>query len=44
MPKKEEIAKETAITLEPTFWDAPKEAEKVLHAIKNKKSMDGPVR
>ncbi|QBQ39833.1 peptide chain release factor 2 [Sphingobacterium psychroaquaticum] len=35
--KKEEIAKETAITLEPTFWDAPKEAEKVLHAIKNKK-------
>lgn len=35
--KKAEIAEETAITVAPSFWDHPKEAEKVLHAIKNKK-------
>ncbi|NGF55456.1 peptide chain release factor 2 [Parapedobacter sp. SGR-10] len=35
--KKEEIAKSTEITLRPDFWDAPKEAEKVLQSIKNLK-------
>ncbi|NGM89335.1 peptide chain release factor 2, partial [Parapusillimonas sp. SGNA-6] len=31
------IAKSTEITLRPDFWDAPKEAEKVLQSIKNLK-------
>ncbi|MGJ1205930.1 peptide chain release factor 2 [Sphingobacterium lactis] len=35
--KKEEIAKDTEITLQPDFWDSPKDAEKVLHSIKNNK-------
>ncbi|MBE8714151.1 peptide chain release factor 2 [Sphingobacterium sp. KB22] len=35
--KKELIEKETAVTLEPDFWNEPKEAEKVLHVIKNTK-------
>ncbi|MFZ4862699.1 peptide chain release factor 2 [Sphingobacterium sp. Mn56C] len=35
--KKAEIEKYTASTLSPDFWDAPKEAEKLLHAIKNLK-------
>ncbi|MRX47162.1 peptide chain release factor 2 [Pedobacter puniceum] len=33
-----ELHRENALSLEPTFWDNPKEAEKVLHAIKIKKS------
>ncbi|WP_155978020.1 peptide chain release factor 2 [Pedobacter glucosidilyticus] len=33
-----ELHRENALSLEPTFWDHPKEAEKVLHAIKIKKS------
>ncbi|WP_157278271.1 peptide chain release factor 2 [Olivibacter sitiensis] len=36
--KKAEIEKEQQQTLDPTFWDNPKDAEKVLHSIKNKKS------
>ncbi|MCA5004030.1 peptide chain release factor 2 [Sphingobacterium bovistauri] len=32
--KKAEIEKDTAITLQPTFWDSPKEAEKILQGIK----------
>ncbi|MCI0920649.1 peptide chain release factor 2 [Sphingobacterium rhinopitheci] len=35
--KKEEIALETEKTLLPNFWDYPKEAEKILHNIKNLK-------
>ncbi|MDR2283176.1 MAG: peptide chain release factor 2 [Sphingobacterium sp.] len=35
--KKAEIANDTEITLQPTFWDRPKDAEKVLHGIKNLK-------
>lgn len=35
--KKAEIDRETAITLQPDFWDSPKDAEKVLHGIKNNK-------
>lgn len=30
--------REEAMTLEPTFWDNPKEAEKILHTIKIRKS------
>ncbi|MFC5284154.1 peptide chain release factor 2 [Pedobacter alpinus] len=32
------LEEEEAKTLEPNFWDQPKEAEKVLHAIKLKKT------
>ncbi|NGM60919.1 peptide chain release factor 2 [Sphingobacterium sp. SGG-5] len=35
--KKAEIAQSTEITLQSDFWDAPKEAEKVLQSIKNLK-------
>ncbi|HUH33037.1 MAG TPA: peptide chain release factor 2 [Daejeonella sp.] len=35
--KLDELHKETAITLEPNFWDSPKDAEKVLHSIQSKK-------
>ncbi|MFZ4263554.1 peptide chain release factor 2 [Sphingobacterium sp. HJSM2_6] len=35
--KKEEIDRETQITLQMDFWDEPKAAEKVLHSIKNNK-------
>ncbi|WP_423146833.1 peptide chain release factor 2 [Rubrolithibacter danxiaensis] len=35
--KLDELHIEEELTLTPTFWDNPKEAEKVLHSIKNKK-------
>src|SRR5690606_32885268 len=35
--KLEILQEEEAKTLTPTFWDNPKEAEKVLNAIKSKK-------
>ncbi|MEH6304061.1 peptide chain release factor 2 [Olivibacter sp. CPCC 100613] len=35
--KQKEINQEQEITLKPTFWDQPKEAEKVLQSIKSKK-------
>ncbi|MBC7745325.1 MAG: peptide chain release factor 2 [Flavobacterium sp.] len=35
--KLEELKKEEAITVEPGFWDFPKDAEKVLHSIQLKK-------
>ncbi|WP_312698196.1 peptide chain release factor 2 [Sphingobacterium mizutaii] len=35
--KKEEIERETQITMQADFWDDPKAAEKVLHSIKNHK-------
>ncbi|MBP3943472.1 peptide chain release factor 2 [Sphingobacteriaceae bacterium WQ 2009] len=35
--KRSEIEHETALTLQPDFWDDSKAAERVLHAIKSKK-------
>ncbi|TAH04791.1 MAG: peptide chain release factor 2 [Sphingobacteriales bacterium] len=35
--KLEQLHREQDLTLQPGFWDNPKDAEKVLHAINNKK-------